>query len=277
MRDPEREDDEEQRTKSRELWRARYASVLSAVVSAGEVDAETRERLERYRELCSVGEDEHGEVLARNGWSPEQYEHGTNSPLMQRKRDAEADARAARRAESLAETEGAAALAAPQTGAEHTGLPQRRQPLVSRETRHKRVRTLSRTLSAPTSSTPLQMWDPRRSSVTAVQERLNLLFGTKLAPSPLTVDGNYGPLTQQAVELFQLKQGLPVTGNVDPLTWSKLREGHLARLEEDSLLPLVRSFDDKVDIHRRGDLPPSPSIALHLPPSPYACRSTSTW
>ena len=39
-----------------------------------------------------------------------------------------------------------------------------------------------------------------------------------------------------------------MTGHVGPRTWQKLREGHLQRLEEDSLLPLVRSFDDNVDI-----------------------------
>ena len=56
----------------------RYASVLSAVLSAGEVDAVTRKRLQRYRELCSVGEDEHSHVLATNGWSAAQYAHATS-------------------------------------------------------------------------------------------------------------------------------------------------------------------------------------------------------
>ena len=118
-----------------------------------------------------------------------------------------------------------------------------------------------------------------------------MFFGTKA----LTVDGNYGPLTQQAVELFQvllqhrnrvsapatpllatplspsatrmrvtlpprhpplrvtlpsapcqIKKGRHVCGNVGPGTWKALREQHLQRLEEDTLLNLVRGFDDQV-------------------------------
>ena len=64
----------------------------------------------------------------------------------------------------------------------------------------------------------------------------------------LVVDGNYGPLTQQAVELFQIKLGLTVDGRVGPMTWKALRQAHLRRLEEDSLLTLVRGYDDKVDL-----------------------------
>jgi len=39
------------------------------------------------------------------------------------------------------------------------------------------------------------------------------------------VDGIYGPLTQQAVRLFQESVGLPGTGAVDQATWSLLQSG----------------------------------------------------
>lgn len=72
LRDPEREDDEVQRTVSAALWRARYASVLSAVLSAGEVSDELREKLGRFRQLCSVDDEQHEEVRVgpRGSWNP---------------------------------------------------------------------------------------------------------------------------------------------------------------------------------------------------------------
>ena len=63
-----------------------------------------------------------------------------------------------------------------------------------------------------------------------------------------TAAGEFGPLTAQAVELFQIKLGLTVDGRVGPMTWKALRQAHLRRLEEDSLLTLVRGYDDKVDL-----------------------------
>lgn len=38
----------------------------------------------------------------------------------------------------------------------------------------------------------------------------------------LTVDGKWGPKTEAAVKSYQEKQGIPVTGTVDALTWQKL-------------------------------------------------------
>jgi len=42
------------------------------------------------------------------------------------------------------------------------------------------------------------------------------------AGDPVTVDGDFGPATQQAVANFQASHGLPATGQVDTATWSAL-------------------------------------------------------
>lgn len=73
---------------------------------------------------------------------------------------------------------------------------------------------------------------------------LNAFFGTRA----LQVDGNFGPLTQQAVELYQIKSGLRVDGTVGPLTWKALRQAHLRSLEQGELLSAVRTFDERVDL-----------------------------
>jgi len=88
---------------------------------------------------------------------------------------------------------------------------------------------------------PLTMWDGRKEKVAAVQERLNIFFGTQA----LSVDGEFGPLTQQAVELFQAQCGLRVCGRVGPSTWSALRQQHRSKLESEQLLNVVRSFEDR--------------------------------
>lgn len=65
--------------------------------------------------------------------------------------------------------------------------------------------------------------DPDRASVTLIQKRLN-----QLGCGPVGEDGDYGPQTQEAVELFQMRSAdhfgdpLDVDGRVGPLTWASL-------------------------------------------------------
>ncbi|MEY4567467.1 MAG: D-alanyl-D-alanine carboxypeptidase DacB precursor, partial [Planctomycetota bacterium] len=55
--------------------------------------------------------------------------------------------------------------------------------------------------------------------VEALQRALNSL----LVPTPgLSVDGDYGPMTEGAVKKFQGEKGLPATGMVDAATWKQI-------------------------------------------------------
>ena len=249
-------DDEQHRLARQSLWRARYSSVLSAVLSAGEVTAHQRQQLYEFRGSFHLDEEEHAALVLGNGWTIEEYEAGSNSNVLASRRAEEAEERAIERDRSIMEAcaQGPAVssdeLARTVSGQGEPG------PVVvdSLARRHSTARPNAKNRRfesswisgswAPAVAQPLIIWDPRKDAVIAVQDRLNVFFGTKA----LVVDGNYGPLTQQAVELFQIKLGLFVDGRVGPMTWKALRQAHLRRLEEDSLLTLVRGYDDKVDL-----------------------------
>jgi len=49
-------------------------------------------------------------------------------------------------------------------------------------------------------------------------------YGGFAGSGPLTVDGDFGPLTQQAVEAFQQREGISVDGVVGPQTWGRLSQ-----------------------------------------------------
>jgi hypothetical protein len=65
--------------------------------------------------------------------------------------------------------------------------------------------------------------DPDTASVTLIQRRLN-----QLGCGPVAEDGDFGPQTQEGVELFQVRSAdhfganLDVDGRVGPLTWASL-------------------------------------------------------
>ena len=56
---------------------------------------------------------------------------------------------------------------------------------------------------------------PEASSVAALQANLSAVLPELL----LIVDGIFGRETQQAVRVFQAREGLPVTGIADLQTW----------------------------------------------------------
>ena len=231
------EDEEKHRQVQHSLWRARYSSVLSAVLDGGEVTAQQRQQLASFRAVHRLSDEEHESVLASNGWTMAQYEDGTNGMLVASRRAAEAEETARRRDQSIMRVSAVDGAVV----ADEEGMP------LSPQKRLRIRKSVTQSGSngfVPSRENPLGAWDNRKESVVAVQERLNVFFGTQA----LVIDGNFGPLTQQAVELFQIKLGLKVDGRVGPTTWKALRQSHLRRLEEDQLLQLVRGFDDKVDL-----------------------------
>ena len=236
LHDEGAEEDQEQRQMHAELWRARYASVVAAILQRGVVSAEQRQQLQHFRDIHRLSQAEHEAELRRNGWSAAQFQAGENAVVVVRWQEArEADERglnqpmsALRRVSNRRSgwSDEAAAAAPPSTLASTSMYG-------------------SESLSeGPTAEAPLSLWDTRRAAVVAAQERLNGYFGT----DALAVDGNFGPLTQQAVELFQIQRGLRSDGNVGKVTWKTLRQAHVRRLEDDALLNVVRGFDDQVDL-----------------------------
>ena len=78
-------------------------------------------------------------------------------------------------------------------------------------------------------------------SVRGLQDMLRTIaYRTNNVPVVIT-DGIYGPKTKESVSAFQVAYGLKNTGEVDFVTWDKLREEYI-RLE------LLYAKPDKVDI-----------------------------
>ena len=93
----------------------------------------------------------------------------------------------------------------------------------------------------------------KRNAIRELQRYLlEISYATSGIPH-LAVDGIYGEETRATVAAFQLRNGLPVTGEADPSTWSEIyrqfdqaREARLAKpiLISAAILPLA--------LHARG-------------------------
>lgn len=213
------------RENHQDMWRARYAAVLEALLSGGRVSEQQRIALGQFRSSHRITAAEHAETLHTCGWSADQFEEGTNGKA------APADAEAA-------DTDLGQIGWVDASDPQGEGAPSRVEPPKPSD---------ATVLGAGVR--PLAMWDTRKDEVAAVQERLNAFFGT----AALQVDGSYGPLTQQAVELFQVKMGLAkVDGKAGPVTWRLLRQAHRRKIYDDSqnsLLEIVRGFEtDDLDL-----------------------------
>lgn len=199
-----------------DLWRARYASLLEALLESGQCSQLQRSQLEQFRSIHRISKEEHAAVLDACGWTAAQYAEGSNGTVGP--------------AAGPNEVRWQAAPGTPEWDVDPVG----------------RLQRVEGGAGGPSGAEigdgerALDLWDSRTHAVAAVQERLNAFFGTKA----LQVDGSYGPLTQQAVELFQVKMGLShVDGHAGPVTWRLLRQAHRRKLHgdaDDALLEIVR-------------------------------------
>ena len=190
------EDDEQHRLAQHALWRARYSSVLSAVLSGGEVTAHQRQQLQQFRGTFRLDEEEHAALVLGNGWTIEEYEAGSNKHVLASRRAEEAEVRAIERDRSIMEAcaQGPAVssdeLAQSVSGEGERGAaaadPLARRVSTARPNgKHRRFESSWISGSwAPAVEQPLIIWDPRKDAVIAVQDRLNVFFGTKVCPPP---------------------------------------------------------------------------------------------
>ena len=160
LQDPERE------AAVSRLWRARYESVLGAVLADGSLSEQHRHQLGQFREIHHVSDEEHGAILSRIGWSAEQYELGVHE---------------ARRQQQLSKSKTALRRRGSTGGASWANWPPTfdtpdPQTVASHGPSEMGKRVDKR--DVPTADAPLAMWDGRRDAIIAIQERLNAFFGT---------------------------------------------------------------------------------------------------
>ncbi|MBQ5841476.1 MAG: peptidoglycan-binding protein [Clostridia bacterium] len=67
------------------------------------------------------------------------------------------------------------------------------------------------------------------------------------------VDGVYGTETTRAVQEFQQRAGLPVTGEVDRATWDAIREAYLKTVYENALPTPIQAYRDPAQFLQTGD------------------------
>ena len=75
-------------------------------------------------------------------------------------------------------------------------------------------------------------------------------------------DGIYGPATMNAVTAFQRRDGIPVTGIVDQLTWERIVAAYEPALIRVSKAEPIEIIMNPGEVYRRGQA--NPNIYLHL-------------
>jgi len=96
----------------------------------------------------------------------------------------------------------------------------------------------------------------------------------------LVVDGDFGPLTEQAVKEFQQGAGLAVDGVVGPLTWAALPDGGpMPTLAEGSTGDVVRDLQRVLDNGASGQWGTSPGAqdGIFGPQTKAAVQAFQTW
>lgn len=78
--------------------------------------------------------------------------------------------------------------------------------------------------------------------IAEIQEKLRALELADSGASPVPVDGIYGPMTTAAVERFQRRYGLPVTGIVNRETYYKLVEEYNSLLAKNVSISYINGF-----------------------------------
>lgn len=78
--------------------------------------------------------------------------------------------------------------------------------------------------------------------IAEIQEKLRALELAESGSSPVPVDGIYGPMTTAAVERFQRRYGLPITGIVDRETYYKLVEQYNSLLAKSVTTSRIEGF-----------------------------------
>lgn len=95
-------------------------------------------------------------------------------------------------------------------------LERRRQGAIL-EAQRAQIQDYTETTSTPVSMPVLRLGSTDRENVIALQKRL-----VAAGYDHVTVDGDFGPQTENAVGEFQSSQGLSPTGVVDAVTWERL-------------------------------------------------------
>ena len=70
-------------------------------------------------------------------------------------------------------------------------------------------------------------------------------------------DGIYGPLTMNAVTAFQRREGIPVTGIVDEVTWIRITEAYEPALIRIDKAEPIEILMNPGEVYRAGDANPN--------------------